>query len=77
MNETWVRQTDTDCPIPVYCPIDLETGVVMVGLTHLGEPDGEIVGTFTYDKDGVEVRLSEQSPIYTINTEDEKANKDE
>ena len=59
MTKTWVRQIDSDCPIPAFCPIDLETGVVMVGLTYLGEPEGKIVGTFTYDKEGVKVYLSE------------------
>lgn len=62
MNEKWVQQIDTDCPIPVYCPIDLEKGTVVVGLTYIGEPEGEVVGTFEYTKDGIKVHLSGEKP---------------
>lgn len=57
MNETWLKERNSECPIPVYCPVDLKTGSIMIGLTYLGEPKGDVVGEFWYEEGEVKAEL--------------------
>lgn len=59
MKEKWLKQRNPPIPVDAYCPVDLEKGRVMVGLTHIGEPDGEIVGEFWYEGSDIHVKLFE------------------
>lgn len=61
MTETWLKQINTGVPVDAYCPVDLETGRIIVGLTYIGEPDGEVVGEFWYDKGEIRARLFDTS----------------
>jgi len=58
MSKKWVKEKRYDT-MPVYCPIDLETGIIMTGISYIGEPDGEIVGEFWYERGEIKYHLSE------------------
>ena len=58
--QTWVKErTEATIPFtyPIYCPINLETGIVKVGLSYVGEPVGLIVGEFWYEEGEIIVHL--------------------
>lgn len=57
MIEKWLKQRNPPVPIDVYCPVNLETGQIVVGLSYVGEPDGEVVGEFWYEKGEIKAEL--------------------
>jgi len=57
MADKWVKRINSNIPVDVYSPINLETGQLTLGLGYIGEPDGEVVGEYWFEKGEIKVRL--------------------